>query len=92
MESLLLFEEKCGAKKQTQSSLGLDDLDAVRMNAYQLAVASDDEMFHSIFYDWFIDRGFTDDLLRVRAILFSFLFASRHLFAIRCDRNTLRLI
>jgi len=70
MDSLSVFEEKCGAKKQEQSLLGLDDPEAVRSGAYELAFASDDEMFQSILYDWLIGRGFADDLLLVRAILF----------------------
>jgi hypothetical protein len=30
-----------------------------------LAFASDDEMFHSVFYDWLIARGVADELLQV---------------------------
>ncbi|KAG9098896.1 hypothetical protein FS749_002674 [Ceratobasidium sp. UAMH 11750] len=43
-----------------------DDADAVRKNAYQLALASDDPMFHSELYDWLVKQGRTDDLLEIR--------------------------
>ncbi|QRV86756.1 non-repetitive/WGA-negative nucleoporin carboxy-terminal protein [Ceratobasidium sp. AG-Ba] len=43
-----------------------DDADAVRKNAYQLALASDDPMFHAELYDWLVKQNRTDDLLEIR--------------------------
>jgi len=79
MDSLSVFEKKCNIKKQAQSFSGPDDPETVRDSAYELALASEDEMFHSILYDWLIGRGLADDLLQVRAFYLSFLFESRHL-------------
>ena len=69
-DSLMFFEEKCNvqAKKHTTTP-PLDDPEAVRNHAYELAFASDDEMFHSVLYDWLIERGLADDLLEVRYLL-----------------------
>jgi len=92
MDSLSVFEEKCNAEKQSQSLLGLDDPEAVRSSAYELAFASDDEMFQSMLYDWLIGRGFADDLLQVCATLFFVPVWTETFIAIRCDQNTLRLI
>jgi nuclear pore complex protein Nup155 len=39
----------------------------VRSHAYELAFASEDEMFHSTLYDWLIEKGLADELLEVRA-------------------------
>lgn len=39
--------------------------DAARTRAYQLAFESQDQAFHSFFYDWLIDRGMTEELLEV---------------------------
>ncbi|KAF5355937.1 hypothetical protein D9756_004133 [Leucocoprinus leucothites] len=66
MDSLSVFEEKCGVKKQSQALPGLHDPETVRSHAYELAFASEDEMFHSVLYDWLIGRGLADDLLEMR--------------------------
>ncbi len=42
-----------------------DDPDVVRTHAYEYALASPDETFHSTLYDWLIERGMADDLLEV---------------------------
>ncbi|CAE6502987.1 unnamed protein product [Rhizoctonia solani] len=42
------------------------DAEAVRKNAYQLALGSDDPMFHADLYDWLVSQGRTDDLLEIR--------------------------
>ncbi|KEP53232.1 non-repetitive/WGA-negative nucleoporin carboxy-terminal protein [Rhizoctonia solani 123E] len=42
------------------------DAEAVRKNAYQLALGSDDPMFHAELYDWLVSQGRTDDLLEIR--------------------------
>lgn len=65
MDSLSVFEEKCGTNKSVQILPGLDDPETVRSHAYELAFASEDEMFHSVLYDWLIGRGLADDLLEV---------------------------
>ncbi|KAH9857879.1 nucleoporin [Lenzites betulinus] len=64
LDSLSVFEERCVASKQS-SSLS-DDPETVRGHAYELAFASEDEMFHSTLYDWLIERSMADELLEMR--------------------------
>lgn len=59
LDSLQVFEEKHAASADSR------DQEAVRTHAFELAFASDDEIFHSALYDWFIERGMVDDLLEV---------------------------
>jgi nuclear pore complex protein Nup155 len=73
LDSLRVFEEKCKDKLTTAPTTGvaaLDDPESVRSHAYELAFASDDEMFHSTLYDWLISRDLADDLLEVRRLAF----------------------
>ncbi|KAF8905503.1 nucleoporin [Gymnopilus junonius] len=68
LDSLTVFEEKCN-KAEAPSPVGvpaLDDPETVRNHAYELAFASEDEMFHSTLYDWLIGRNLADDLLEMR--------------------------
>ncbi|TCD69902.1 hypothetical protein EIP91_005726 [Steccherinum ochraceum] len=65
LDSLSVFEEQCG---KVPSSGGLDDPETVRTHAYELAFASEDEMFHSVLYDWLIQRGLADELLEMRPV------------------------
>lgn len=65
MDSLSVFEEKCRTKQPIHVLPGLDDPETVRSHAYELAFGSEDEMFHSVLYDWLIGRGLADDLLEV---------------------------
>ena len=62
LDSLLAFEEKCSQVANPAS----DDAETIRSHAYELAFASEDEMFHSTLYDWLIGRKLSDDLLEVR--------------------------
>lgn len=68
-----MFEDKSNANRAAAAdgSVITDDPEAVRSHAYELAFASDDEMFQSTLYDWLIERGLADDLLEVgrRAII-----------------------
>ncbi|KAF6766148.1 nucleoporin Nup157/170 [Ephemerocybe angulata] len=68
LDSLSVFEEKSDANKAAAATGNTytDDPEAVRSHAYELAFASDDEMFHSTLYDWLIERGLADDLLEMR--------------------------
>lgn len=73
LDSLRVFEEKCKDKLTMAPTTGvaaLDDPESVRSHAYELAFASDDEMFHSTLYDWLISRDLADDLLEVRRLAF----------------------
>ncbi|KIL70918.1 hypothetical protein M378DRAFT_95691 [Amanita muscaria Koide BX008] len=63
-DSLMYFEES--AQKSQTATAFLDNPETVRNHAYELAFASDDEMFHSVLYDWLIERGLADDLLEMR--------------------------
>ena len=63
MDSLTIFEEKC-CNEKTADAKG--DAETIRSHAYELAFASEDEIFHSTLYDWLIGRGLADDLLEVR--------------------------
>lgn len=89
MDSLSVFEEKCGAKKPAQVLPGLDDPETVRSHAYELAFACEDEMFHSVLYDWLIGRGLADDLLEVYSFFHCFTSSSLSGY-VRCDLPTLK--
>lgn len=74
LDSLTVFEGRCS---QTQASTTAaipahDDPETVRSHAYELAFASEDEMFHSTLYDWLISRNLADDLLEVSCVTVSF--------------------
>ncbi|KAJ8496905.1 hypothetical protein ONZ45_g12257 [Pleurotus djamor] len=64
LDSLQVFEEN--STKPSQDGQSSEDMETVRVYAYELAFASDDEIFHSALYDWFIERGMVDDLLELR--------------------------
>ncbi|KAJ2920291.1 hypothetical protein MD484_g125, partial [Candolleomyces efflorescens] len=68
LDSLAVFEERSNANKIAAANGGSvsDDPEAVRSHAYELAFASEDEMFHSTLYDWLIERNLADDLLEMR--------------------------
>lgn len=71
LDSLTVFEGKC-SQSQASATAGvpaLDDPETVRSHAYELAFASEDEMFHSMLYDWLINRNLADDLLEVNFAL-----------------------
>ncbi|KAG6862386.1 hypothetical protein C0995_011826 [Termitomyces sp. Mi166 len=67
LDSLTVFENKCSTNKgaERQDVLHQGDPEAVRSHAYELAFASEDEVFHSTLYDWLINRGLADDLLEM---------------------------
>lgn len=67
LDSLTVFEEKSTQTKQSAITgvAAIDDPETVRSHAYELAFASEDQMFHSNMYDWLIDRGLADELLEV---------------------------
>lgn len=44
-----------------------------RNEAYALAIASDDELFHFYLYDWHVERGLQEQLLEVRLHVIFFL-------------------
>ncbi|KAI0824272.1 nucleoporin [Trametes gibbosa] len=64
LDSLAVFEERCVPGKQS-SSLS-DEPETIRGHAYELAFASEDEIFHSTLYDWLIERSMADELLEMR--------------------------
>jgi nuclear pore complex protein Nup155 len=68
LHSLSVFEEKASQSASAQVSNTIDDPEAIRSHAYDLAFSSEDEMFHSALYDWLIDRGLADELLAVRRL------------------------
>jgi nuclear pore complex protein Nup155 len=73
LDSLLVFEEKCTKTKTSTTDIAVvDDPEAVRSHAYELAFSSEDEMFHSTLYDWLISRNLADDLLEVRDVYCSY--------------------
>jgi nuclear pore complex protein Nup155 len=82
LDSLTVFEGKCS---QTQASAtagipALDDPETVRSHAYELAFASEDEMFHSTLYDWLISRNLADDLLEVSFVTLTFHYVRHNFF------------
>ena len=62
----MVFEERCVPGKRNPAQV--DDPETVRGHAYELAFASEDEMFHSTLYDWLIQRGLADELLEMRPV------------------------
>lgn len=56
LHSLEVFESSANASVAAES---------LRSLAYELAFSSEDEVFHSILYDWLIERGLADQLLEV---------------------------
>ena len=68
LDSLAVFEEqviKDSAPVGPPKAASNDDADTVRNHAFELAFASEDEMFHSALYEWFISRSLADELLEV---------------------------
>ncbi|KAG2150078.1 nucleoporin [Suillus cothurnatus] len=68
LHSLSVFEEQASqsASVKGPASNTIDDPEAIRSHAYDLAFSSEDEMFHSTLYDWLINRGLADELLAMR--------------------------
>ena len=64
LDSLSVFEDRAVPGKAGATQV--DDPETARGHAYELAFASEDEMFHSTLYDWLIGRGMADELLEVR--------------------------
>lgn len=64
LDSLGFFEEKA-LQSSPQGSTSVEEPETIRSHAYDLAFAAEDEMFHSMLYDWLIEKGHADDLLAV---------------------------
>ena len=67
VDSLSTFDDHL-ADAIKKGEPGLEQ-DAARTRAYQLAFESQDQVFHSFFYDWLINRGMTEELLEVSIYL-----------------------
>lgn len=63
LQSLQHFEDKSAAPSNASVTGHTDDPEIARSHAYELAFASEDELFHSTLYDWLIGRGLADELL-----------------------------
>ncbi|EIW86790.1 nucleoporin [Coniophora puteana RWD-64-598 SS2] len=63
LHSLEVFEKRATAGESSGSK---EDPETSKNHAYELAFASEDEMFHSTLYDWLIERGLVDELLTMR--------------------------
>ena len=72
LDSLSVFEDRCASAKKQSGGSSSDDPETVRGHAYELAFASEAEMFHSTLYDWLIQRGVADELLEVGIFKSSF--------------------
>lgn len=44
----------------------MDDLEGFRIQVFQKALSSEDQLFHYSLYDWYISQGLQDQLLEVR--------------------------
>ncbi|TFK57029.1 nucleoporin [Heliocybe sulcata] len=62
LDSLSVLEESVS----TAAGQEPRNQEAVRNHAFELALSSSDEMFHSTLYDWLIERGLADELLEMR--------------------------
>lgn len=69
VDSLSIFDVQLD--NAVQKGRTVDDAEAARTRAYQLAFESQDQIFHSFFYDWLISRGMTEELLQVCAYIYS---------------------
>ena len=65
LQSLQHFEDKNTKPPTASWTDQTDDPEVARSHAYELAFASEDELFHSTLYDWLIGRGLADELLEV---------------------------
>lgn len=90
LESLSVFEDKA-SQSTSQASAPIEDPETTRGQAYDLALSSEDEMFHSTLYDWLIERGHADELLAVSGPTLS-CFRSFIGNKYRCGHGSLRLI
>ena len=45
----------------------IERADRLRSEAYQKALGSEDPLFHSCLYEWFIGKEMTDQLLEIRS-------------------------
>ncbi|TDL28525.1 nucleoporin [Rickenella mellea] len=61
LDSLSVFDERSSKPGPQQQ-----DADEVRSHAYDVALSSEDPVFHSHLYEWLIDRGAADALLEIR--------------------------
>ncbi|KAF5385502.1 hypothetical protein D9757_005350 [Collybiopsis confluens] len=66
LDSLSTFECQIEVPSSAKISLSLEEMESIKTHAYELCFSSDDEMFHSVLYDWLIDRQLADDLLELR--------------------------
>ncbi|KAF8527887.1 nucleoporin [Hysterangium stoloniferum] len=64
VESLATFDEALN-EALLKGQPGNNE-ETARTRAYQLAFESQDQAFHSFFYDWLISRGMTEELLEYR--------------------------
>jgi nuclear pore complex protein Nup155 len=66
LDSLNVFESQKSPRRDANPALrDSGSQEAIQVLAYQLALASEDELFHSAFYDWLINEGLADELLEV---------------------------
>lgn len=52
-------------RRSDSTSGAVAEADQLRSNAYARALQSDDELFHTYLYDWYLSRGLSDQLLEV---------------------------
>lgn len=57
-----LVDSRLNAEAQ---GAALEEVEMLRASAYQLALSSPDDVFHSYFYDWLITKNMRDELLEV---------------------------
>lgn len=69
LESLQSADELLdrAVEKGPKSSISPEEADGIRRNAYTRALAVPDEALQYRIYDWFTERGMTDQLLEVRS-------------------------
>jgi nuclear pore complex protein Nup155 len=65
LDSLGFFDEAVSKAPARAPAAAPDGVHAVCNAAYELALGSEDEVFHSTLYDWLISRGLADQLLEV---------------------------
>lgn len=66
LDVLSAFSSMFDAQPPGVQSVEAEELALLRATAYQLAISSQDDVFHSYLYDWLLAKGMKDELVEVR--------------------------
>ncbi|EJD55558.1 nucleoporin-domain-containing protein [Auricularia subglabra TFB-10046 SS5] len=66
LDVLSAFSSMFEARANGVQSVEGEELALLRATAYQLAISSQDDVFHSYLYDWLLAKGMRDELVEIR--------------------------